>query len=121
VKLQSWWWRDLCKSYGEGEELGWFHGALGWKVGSGDKVRFWEDTWNGSSPLKVVYPRLFSLSLNQGQKVPEVGVWEDDVWHWTFRWIRARFQWESEQKDDLLRSLARVKLSREVTDNQVWE
>jgi len=56
VKLHSWWWRDLCKSYGEEEEVGWFHGAIGWKVGSGDNVRFWKDAWVGSSPLRDIYP-----------------------------------------------------------------
>jgi len=43
MKYQSWWWRDLCKVCGDGEEEGWFQEALRWKVGLGDKVRFWED------------------------------------------------------------------------------
>jgi len=49
-------------------------------VGSGDKVRFWEDAWAGSSPLRDIYPRLFSLSLNKGLKVAEVGIGEDIGW-----------------------------------------
>jgi len=40
LKYQSWWWRDLCKSCGEEKEEDWFRGALEWKVGSGDKIRF---------------------------------------------------------------------------------
>jgi len=52
VKLHSWWWKDLCMSYGEGEEVSWFHNAIGWKVGKGDKKRFWEDAWLGSNPLE---------------------------------------------------------------------
>lgn len=43
LKFQTWWWRDLCKSCGEGEAASWFQGAIEWKVGGGDKVRFWED------------------------------------------------------------------------------
>jgi len=39
----SWWWRDLSKACGEGEGDGWFQKSIAWKVGSGDKVRFWED------------------------------------------------------------------------------
>ena len=35
VKLHSLWWRDLSKSCGEGEDVGWFQGALWWKVGGG--------------------------------------------------------------------------------------
>jgi len=60
-KFHSWWWKDLCMSCGEGGEVSWFHDAIGWKVGKGDKARFWEDAWMGSNPLKVKYPRLFSI------------------------------------------------------------
>jgi len=42
-KNLSWWWKDLGKCCGEGEEASWFHGEIGWKVERGDKVRFWED------------------------------------------------------------------------------
>jgi len=34
---------SLCKIYGEDEEKGWSRGAIEWKVGGGDKARFWED------------------------------------------------------------------------------
>ena len=54
-------------------------------------------------------------------KVVEVGVWEEDRWIWTLRWRRARFQWEFEQVDELLRSIASVNLSREVKDTHIWE
>jgi len=40
MKAQSWWWRDLCKVYGDGEEKGWFQEGIPRKVGLGDKVRF---------------------------------------------------------------------------------
>ena len=42
-KTLSWWWKDLSKVCEEGEEEGWFHKRVAWKVGAGDKVRFWED------------------------------------------------------------------------------
>ena len=43
VKLQSWWWRDLLKVCREGGGEGWFHKEIGWKLGCGDKIMFWED------------------------------------------------------------------------------
>jgi len=73
VKIQSWWWRDLHKVCGEGEGDRWFLKEVGWKTGCGDKVMFWEDVWIGNSSLKALYPRLYSVSLNQGHKVSEVG------------------------------------------------
>ena len=61
-------------------------------IGSGDKVRFWEDVWVGNLNLKTLFLRLFSLSLNQGQKVEEVGVWVDLEWRWTLTWRRNKFE-----------------------------
>jgi len=69
VKYQSWWWRDILKVCREGGGEGWFQEQVGWKIGSGGKIRFWEDVWVGNLNLKTLFPRLFSLSLNQGQKV----------------------------------------------------
>jgi len=89
INAQSWWWRDLHKVCTEGEGAGWFHQYVVWKVGREDKVRFWEDAWVSNSSLKTLFPRLFSLSLNQGQKVEEVGTWVDSVWDWKLSWRRA--------------------------------
>jgi len=41
VKFQSWWWKDLSKVYNEGGGVGWFQEAIRWKIGAGDKARFW--------------------------------------------------------------------------------
>ena len=92
VKYQSWWWRDLLKVCTEEGGDGWFQEQVGWKIGSGDKVRFWEVVWVGNSNLKTLFPGLYSLSLNQGQKVEEVGVWDDLEWRWTLTWRRSRFE-----------------------------
>nr|GFB54266.1 RNA-directed DNA polymerase, eukaryota, reverse transcriptase zinc-binding domain protein [Tanacetum cinerariifolium] len=31
------------------------------KLGNGDKVIFWEDTWNGDKPFNDLYPRIYAL------------------------------------------------------------
>ncbi|XP_068461678.1 uncharacterized protein [Phaseolus vulgaris] len=91
LKYQSWWWRDLCKSCDEDREEDWFRGALEWKVGGGDKIRFWEDAWCGGGSHLSKYPRMYSLSLDQGKKVAKVGGWEDSEWRWRLGWRRAMF------------------------------
>jgi len=73
MKFHTWWWRDLHKVCRKGRGAGWFQQQLVWKLGGGDKAKFWEDVWVDNINLKTLYPRLFSLSLNQGQKVEEVG------------------------------------------------
>jgi len=73
LKYQSWWWRDLAKVCGEEEEDGWFQNSIVWKVHARDKVRFWKDVWAHNNNLKSLYLRLYSLSLDQGMTVGEVG------------------------------------------------
>ena len=63
----------MCK---EGGGEGWFQTEIGWRLGCGDKAKFWEDVWVGNTNLKTVFPRLFSISNNQEHKVAEVGMWE---------------------------------------------
>lgn len=94
-KHQSWWWRDLSMVCCEGGGAGWFQEALSWKIGAGNKARFWEDGWLDNCNLKNRFPRLFSLSLDEGLKVGEVREWEGSVWRWGLRWRRERFEWES--------------------------
>ena len=106
---------------GEGHEGGWFQKAIIWRIGAGDKVRFWEDVWVDKSNLKTAFPRLYSISLDQGHKVGEVGVWEDSEWQWRLSWKRNRFVWEYQQEEQLLRNLLNVKLNREVQDKRVWK
>ena len=121
MKVQSWWWRDIQKVCKEGEGSGWFQQQLGWKIGRGDKVRFWEDVWVGNNNLKTLFPRIFSLSLNQEQRVEEVGEWLESVWRWNISWRRIRFEWETSLETELLLHISQARLVREQTDVQVWE
>ena len=120
-KHQSWWWKDLTKICGEGVEDGRFQKAIGWKVGNRARVRFWEDVWLGNECLRSVYPRLFSLSLDQGKRVGEVGVWEETTWQWNLNWRRGRFQWETDMEDDLLSRLSTGAVWKDSLDQLLWK
>jgi len=93
---------------------------VAWKLGRGDKVRFWEDVWVGESSLKTLFQRLFSLSVNQKNKVEEVSVWKGSVWRWGLQWRRDKFEWESEMEANLMEHIARVSVKREIHYVQVW-
>jgi len=77
MKFQSWWWRDLSKVCGEEEGVDWFQEALGWRVGVGDKARFWVNAWADRYNLKIMYPRMYSISLDKGLMAREVGCGKD--------------------------------------------
>jgi len=103
-----------------GRRDGWFQEEVGWKIGSGDKVRFWEDVPIGNANLKSLFPRLFSSSLNQGQKVEELGVWEESGWCWNLRWRRVRFEWEIPLETELGLHISRATVTKDRKDARVW-
>ena len=41
-KFSSMWWKDLCRSCGEGEVSSWVNRSFVWKLGEGDQARFWK-------------------------------------------------------------------------------
>ncbi|XP_068475121.1 uncharacterized protein [Phaseolus vulgaris] len=104
----------------EGGGQGWFQAEMSWRIGHGDRVKFWEDVCVGNTNLKSEFPRLYSLSCNQSQTVEEVGGWERDVWRWNLRWRRARFEWESVLEKDLKAYISRTIIKRQEQDIRVW-
>ena len=67
-----------------------------------------------------MFPRLYSLSLDQGQAVGEVGEWINSEWRWSLKWRRARFEWETPMEADLSMILSRVILKKNIKDNHTW-
>ena len=48
--------------------------GLKWKVGCGEKDKFWEDGWKEDGvPLKLKYPTLFSISKQQQHVIKMMG------------------------------------------------
>ena len=45
-------------------------------VGNGSLTRLWSDVWFNSSPLKVIYPRLYILSTKPNVTIADIGNWE---------------------------------------------
>ncbi|GKA27793.1 RNA-directed DNA polymerase, eukaryota, reverse transcriptase zinc-binding domain protein [Tanacetum coccineum] len=41
------------------------------KIGNGSDTNFWEDSWNGFSPLNIQYPRLFALETDKQIKLAD--------------------------------------------------
>ena len=115
------WRRVIAEKYGV-EGGGWFsktpkgpHGCGLWKgimsgwdffsqkvrmiAGRGNRILFWHDLWCGETPLKTLFPVLFSCSSNKTASIesllirPRVG--EARVWNITF--IRDFNDWELDE------------------------
>lgn len=60
--------KDLKKICGRIDGEGWFHKGVEWKVGVGDKTKFWHDECVEGKKLIDLFPRLFILT-NQKDEV----------------------------------------------------
>ncbi|XWS63915.1 hypothetical protein CRYUN_Cryun06bG0142500 [Craigia yunnanensis] len=54
-------------------------------------MRFWHDEWIEGVVLKLVFPRTFALSTNEGGKVKKFGSWNNKVWQWKILLRRRLF------------------------------
>ncbi|KAG5126154.1 hypothetical protein JHK82_026989 [Glycine max] len=75
---ESIWWRDLKMVFhhsGHGEAL---QKSIEWRVGCGDRIKFWEDNWvGGDKALLAKYPRLYIISNQQNQNIQQMGSHKD--------------------------------------------
>jgi len=58
------------------------------KMGNGNHVNFWPDTWLIGLCLANSYLALFRLSSFKAEIVSQMGYWIKDTWHWNLKWIR---------------------------------
>ena len=78
-----------------------------WRVGRGDKIRFWEDCWIGTDiPLMTKYPRLYKISCQKQQLIQQMGSNTCAGWEWNYNWRRPLFDNEVAMADDFLRKIA---------------
>ena len=69
-------------------------------VGKGDRIRFWEDSWVGNSPLKESFPRLYRLSNNHNMLIQSVVSWYSHSNHsWDLNFSR---NFSDRECDDLI-------------------
>ncbi|XP_028101439.1 uncharacterized protein LOC114300778 [Camellia sinensis] len=89
------------------------------KVGNGCRIKFWYDHWCGALYLKDDFPRLFQLSNNKEGLLKEFVSSSAAIWLFTFR--RALFEWEKDELNRLLITVAAPpSLNQGVDDSAVW-
>lgn len=75
VGPESIWWRDLKMALLHSHQSRVFQNRLKWKVGCGDRIKFWEDRWIcGEETLAEKYPRLKVGQREQQQEVRRIAM-----------------------------------------------
>jgi len=88
-----------------------FQNGIAWRVGCGDKARFWEDCWiDDEVSLMVKYPRLYRISCQQKHLIQQLGNYTDASWEWSLTWRRPLFDNEVDTADGFLADITRIQI-----------
>ena len=119
-RFTSRWWSDLSKVGLSDQGASWFNQNTTWKVGSGVKIKFWEDEWLPIGQLKARYERLYNNSELKDKTIGSFGCWNTDRWEWKFSWRREWFEWEKNMVEDFMSIISLVPFQPDNEDVRIW-
>jgi len=116
----SQWWSDL-RSINQHLSMADVSKQFSWKVGRGDQILFWEDSWvDGGIPLKDQFPELYQISYQRLQIVADMGSFFENGWEWTFSWRQNLFDSEMGIASIFIYQIAAISLNVNLKDTWVW-
>ena len=121
ASTESSWWRDLKivnQSMNQGQQL---NRLILWRVGCGDKFKFWEDRWiGGDNCLADKYPRLYTISAQKHHFIHQIGAAKEGGWEWNLQWRRPLFDSEIDMAVAFLQQLEGFTIRPELSDQWKW-
>ena len=101
-----------------------FHRRVSFRVDKGDKVRFWEDRWEGEDTFKRLFPSLFRLSTLYSRPIADFvdqsRLLEEGHTSWILLFSQDLRDREISKLQDLLQRLDRRQLCNSLEDNRIW-
>ncbi|KAL5184885.1 hypothetical protein HKD37_17G048512 [Glycine soja] len=74
------WWRNVKQAFNQSQQGLVIQNNMRWKVGDGEKVRFWTDKWiNQEESLAERYPRLFIISSQQNHTIRQILLFDNEI------------------------------------------
>ncbi|XP_068503760.1 uncharacterized protein [Phaseolus vulgaris] len=119
-RFTSRWWLDLFKVSFSDQGVNWFNQNMAWEVGSGEKIKFWEDEWLNIGQLRLKYERIYNNSELKDKPIDNFGSWNADGWEWNFSWRRDWFEWEKTLVEEFLSIISQVSLQPDKEDSRTW-
>jgi len=113
-------WRAIKLTMDDNPSSKAFFGNLSIKLGNGRRVKFWQDVWLLSRPLKAEFPRLFRKSSQQNDFIANMGWYEGTTWRWTLAWNREFTLADQQQLERLLDMLQHHYPTRQSDDSIQW-
>ena len=107
-------WKEILK------ESAWCWENMVFKVGKGNKIRFWTDPWCGNNVLSQGFPDLFSMAAQMNVTVEEY--WDQNLGQgeWNLRLLRDFNDWELGMVGNQLVELREYRVTLE-EDSVYWK
>ena len=107
-------WKKILK------ESDWCWENMAFKVGKGNKIRFWTDPWCGNYVLSQSFPNLFAMAAHRNATVEEM--WNQNFGQggWNLRFLRDFNDWELDTVGNLLDVLREHRVTLE-EDSVIWK
>ncbi|KAL5144051.1 Nucleolin 2 [Glycine soja] len=96
---ESPWWKDLMMVLHQQQRSTALKNEIAWRVGCGDKIRFWEDCWTGA----------------------DMGSHTNAGWEWNYIWRRSLFDNEVDMADGFLGETTQTTIQPHRADTWVWK
>lgn len=97
-----------------------FQHCTKWKVGRGNRIKFWEDRWAGDGSLMSRIPRIFNIAQYKSLTVGESYQFINGRAVWAINVQRNMNNWEVAEYDGLLQALEVHRVSTS-DDRIVWK
>ncbi|EOY06145.1 Uncharacterized protein TCM_020961 [Theobroma cacao] len=95
--------------------------GIGYLIGSGTGINFWDDQWIDGIILRSTFSRIFSLANKKFGKVYEFGYWDNWGWQWQMYLRKRLFDWEKDYWAHFKECLVHIHLDRETNDKLIWK
>ncbi|RZB91195.1 Vacuolar protein sorting-associated protein 54, chloroplastic [Glycine soja] len=117
----SQWWKDLRKLFQQ-PEFSIIHQQMVWKVGGGEKIKFWKDKWLGEDyKLEQQYNQLFLISDQQNSTISNMGNFLQGNWCWDLKWRRNLFDYEQHIAVEFMEAINAIQIQPHMQDIRVWK
>lgn len=97
-----------------------FRHGIKFEVGSGTRIRFWNDRWCTNRCLMLESPSLFSIARNKDAKVTYCCVPSENGGAWRVDLRRRLNDWEIGDMTNLIEMIDHVRPQQEVEDTMRW-
>lgn len=97
-----------------------FKDSFKWCLGDEKAISFWNNSWCGTSPLCIVFPRLFNHSIAKDCSIKDLYSYVDGTITWNLNLRRPPSGREATEERELINLLSGIQIKPDVADSRQW-